>query len=189
MKYIFLCAAAILCLCSDVYAQDQVNDLDTQAASQWKIFQYTYSLSGFPVPKDMNRKAFAAETLYTNSPDEGDVAITCLREKLFIAIESKPIDFEAFVLEDQSSQRAKRRAVTLRIDGEKKSRNKWTYNLKHKIIMTNKSADIGKIYNAAITGKPATLQIGGGKAFDLNLPKPNGTFANFGAGCGIGRNK
>ncbi|MEP3892078.1 MAG: hypothetical protein ABJN69_16595 [Hellea sp.] len=173
----------------NAYAQTQADSSATHEATQWKLHEYTYSLSGFPVPKDIRRKPFSAETIYTNSSDKGDVAITCLREKLYLSVETKPINFEEFVVNHLTSQRAKVRAVTLRIDGDKKSRNRWTYIPEHKVLLAQKRSDKVKVYNAAISGKAVTLEIGNGKAFKLNLLKPNSTFANFGANCGLGRNK
>lgn len=189
MKSLYSLCLLFLLSGTQAMAQAQAEDSSAQSAPQWNLHEYTYSLSGFPVPKDIRRKPFSAETIYTDSPDEGDVAITCLREKLYVSVEAKPVNFEKFVVEHLSSQRAKVRAVTLKIDGEKKSRNKWTYILEHKVLLAQKRSDKIKVYNAAISGKAVTLQIGNGKAFKLNLPKPNPVFADFGANCGVGRNK
>lgn len=180
--------AAILCLsicASGAVALAQA----PETSSGWNLFRYTMTYSGFAVKKDIVGKPLPGETIFTNSDAAGDVALTCLLDKLSSTIEVKPTDFATFVTTSPNTQRARYRNVRLRINGEKVSNNKWTYVPKHKVILARSQSDTNKIYNAGVNGNKVSVQVGNGKIIELNIPEMDDAFAEFGGACNLGRNK
>ena len=155
----------------------------------WNLHEFTMTFTGSAVPKDIRGKPFPAETIFTNSDDVGDVALTCLYNKLSSTIEVKKTDFKAVVMGQSDTRRARYRETILRINGEKVSKGRWTYVPKYKVLLAQRQSDKYRLYNAAIAGDSASVQIGYGDIIELNLPKMDKTFAEFGAACNLGNKK
>lgn len=156
---------------------------------EWKSSFFTMEFSGFPVKKDMKNRPFPGESIYVVSDDVGDIAFTCLLEKLRTTIEIKSTDFESIVLGNNTSQRAKVRNLRFFINGKAVRSKNWTYVSELKVALSSKRSDALRIYNAAIRGDEVQVKMSGADKVRLNLPKPNSAFAQFGSECGIGTNK
>lgn len=76
--------------------------------------------------------------------------------------------------------------VKITIDGEPVKTDSWIYNKGSKLIYPKSSAMARKFYNAAIRGQ--SVQVKYRDSYNIDLPKPDATFADWGGPCGIGRN-
>lgn len=161
---------------------------NASAPLNWQSYFFTMTFSGFPVKTDIQNKAFPGETIYTASDKVGDTAITCIMNKFRATVEVKPSDFEGIVTGSKSSRRANAREVDFYVNDEKVTDGKWTYVPKLKVILSSKKSDSLRLYNSAIRGDKVALKVSGISKVELNLPKPNEDFVNFGGPCGIGPN-
>lgn len=178
--------ALCLALCtSSSFAAAQ----SSQLSDGWNLYEYTMTFSGFAVPKDVVGQALPAETIFTNASGAGDVALTCLLDKLSSTIEIKDTDFAAFVLGQPDTRRARFRNVRLIVNDEKISYNQWTYVPKHKVLLARRQSDTNALYNAIVRGDKVSIKVSGGKIIKLNLPQKDDAFAEFGGACNLGRNR
>ncbi|RKQ69284.1 hypothetical protein DES40_2083 [Litorimonas taeanensis] len=157
-------------------------------APEWSHTSFRMQFTGNAVKLDNLGQVFEGEALFTNYPEKkGNVAFSCLTSTLTANIGLVPVDFEAYFREFPRSRRGKVKLPYLYINGEKVKSGQWIYAPNLKIYMPRKKHVVGKLYNAAIRGDSVTLSTNDKDHIPLILPKPNANFANFGAGCGIGK--
>jgi len=160
-----------------------------QISDGWNLHRYTITFSGFSVKKDIVRKPLPGETVFTNSEAVGDIAFTCLLERLSATVEVKKIDFAKFVTGQPDIGRSRFRYATLYINDEKKSYNQWRYSPKNKVLLSQARSDTNALYNAVVRGDKVSLKVNGGKKIRLNLPQKDDAFAEFGGACSLGRHR
>lgn len=72
-------------------------------------------------------------------------------------------------------------------DGDKIALGRWIYDKSDHSAYSNKRKPAAKLYNAVVRGQMVKIIAQGKTSFTLDFPKPNKAFAEFGAGCGIGK--
>ncbi len=158
----------------------------SQPANTWKTFDMTMSYSGDGLTKKRRATIDSGEVIHTTSQTTSGLMFTCLAGYFMVAASMDPQDFRE--LYKQSTTRSKLRHIDMSIDGgEKIPLGLWFYKPKLRTVSSRKRFQAAKLYNAVVRRQNVTLYLSGKKPVVLNLPSPNSIFANFGAGCGIGK--
>jgi len=129
------------------------------------------------------------EFLYSTASDTETLAFFCTGGKLQSVIALDPQNM-ANVLEGlRNNSRSVGKFITLEIDDENISKQKWGLNKKMGVVITPKQSLTIKLYNAAVQGKTIKIKRRGEDTKTIYTPTTNAAFADFGGACGIGRNK
>ena len=140
--------------------------------------------------KEARETPSRGEYIYTVGPDSvGATAIMCFGgiPQAVVATTNDPI--RPSLMEALKKTKGRYIHPTVKINDDEISESRWTYRPKAKLAIPHDANVTRKIYNAAIRGDTVSIDISGKGSFSLILPKPNVNFADFGAECGMGRNR
>ena len=158
----------------------------TYPENSWDDFDMSMRYSGSAYTKTQRATIDKGEVIYTTDANQNGVMFTCLAGRLYVAASVEPRDFRETFL--QASSRRKYKYVDMRLnDGKKIGLGTWIYKPSLDSISSMKRPQAAKLYNAVIRKQKVTLFVSSKKPIMLNLPKPNQTFAEFGAACGLGK--
>jgi hypothetical protein len=156
----------------------------------WQSMNYAIRFTGNMPSKEQRARSYKVEAIYSNAvAEKGNVAFTCVNGIFSVAIALEPTDFEAFIRDNEKSKRRRTRKVPMFINGKRQKLKNWTYVPKTKILLPMKTSTRNKIYNAAIRQDEVLVNLEFKDQVKLILPKVDNTFAEFGAECGLGKNK
>jgi hypothetical protein len=155
---------------------------------EWESVKIVYKFSGNATTKKERATDHQSESLIASTPDKaGSVALTCIKNQLFLSTSTEPMGLVEFTQNQPMTRRIIGKTVKLIVNGEAIESKRWNYAPRNKVLMARSEEYARKIYNSAIRGDNVSLKIMHKGEMALQLPKPNKDFANFGAGCGIGR--
>ena len=176
-------------LTSLAWAMPFAGNADDTSAS-WDRKTLSLAFTGNGVKKSVRNKPFRGEVIYTNATEQsGNVAFVCLRNTLTANVALGPTNYGEVIEEWIHTRRARTWKPSLTINGEEIKSSMWTYVPKLKLVVPRKKVVAKKLYNAAIRGDEVVFDTDHMKPLTLILPKPNATFADFGAACDMGRKK
>lgn len=81
------------------------------------------------------------------------------------------------------SARTRRLNATLTVEGKEPATAKWVFLPTRNMTSPVENKYARRLYNAVITGKPVTLDLGRRGTFEYAPPKLNEDFQSFAAGC------
>lgn len=181
MKPLFYALTTLLSVCTFSVTNVALAQNATQIEESWVGYPFNLTIIG-------TQGTTQGEALATTSEEEPGALFICLGSSFRVSISLTPQNIRKNYR--KASRSFKGKYVDMKLDdGKKISLGHWAYAPDTKIIRASKHASAAKLYNAAIRQQQVTLYVSGKKPVILNLPKPNAAFADFGAECGIGRNK
>lgn len=167
------------------YADETVN----ASAHNWKKSDITIQW-GRGFTKEAQNTPSPGEFIYTDGPNvPGTTAIMCFEGKLqaVIAVGDKSINES--VGKAWRGQRTRSVRPDFTINGKAISGSYWAYQPNTQLAIPRRPKLTRQIYNASIRGDAVELDLAAKDNVSVILPKPNADFAEFGAECGVGRNK
>jgi len=177
-----------LALCAAVCSPFSANA--EEASTGWQSSNISIAFSGNAIKKDMNGVYLDAEAIYSGTAEtEGNVAFTCYNGRYAASVALKPVDLEMVIKDAMDSRRRKIRKLRYTLNGETQKSAEWIYMPALKVYMARKQSTSAKLYNAAVRGDVVTLRDREKEPTELNLPKQDMTFVNFGKSCGLGKKK
>lgn len=81
------------------------------------------------------------------------------------------------------SVRSRRVDATLTVDGKEPATSKWAYLPTRNMASPVENKYARRLYNAAVTGKTVTLDLGRRGTYEYAPPKINSDFETFASGC------
>lgn len=190
-KAFFLaCSVATISLSTHAAAQDDTSgavNQDKQGA--WVSRPYTIIYTGNALSAANQGMKVTGEVMITdNTPRAGNVVFACINNTFAITTSTEPVDFKAFMKENRKGRKKQIIGPKVFIAGKQIKTRGWIHVKDTKVMLAGGESTRRKIYNAAIRGDSVRIEF---KKFDfnLNLPKPNADFAEFGGACGLGNNK
>ena len=168
----------------------QNSSADNEVKQSWEHSKLKVAFTGNAIKKDVRGVFYDGEAIYTTETEKaGNVAFYCLRGGFGANVSLAPADFGEIIDEWMTSKRRRGRKPTLIIDGEKQKSEKWIHLPALKLLIPQKKRTSAQLYNAAVKGREVQIKVVGKDTITLILPKPNTVFADFGAGCNMGRKK
>lgn len=128
------------------------------------------------------------EIIHAPTSESSAIMFTCASGKLRAAISTQGEEAEEILKAYTESRRRINRTVTLEIGNKDSYESKWIINPTSKIYVTPSRREAAKLYNAVVNQQDASIRRGSKDKVDLNFPKADTTFSEFGAGCGVGAN-
>lgn len=180
LKSLPMIGFAILALCTQALAQEDAS------ANTWTNFDMTMSYSGLGFTKTQRATIDKGEVVHSTSDTSSGLMFSCLSGHLLVSIALKPQDFrDSF---QKTTGRNKYKHVDMRLDGgERKGLGVWIHKPSLDAVSSRKRSQAAKLYNAVVRRQTIMIYMDGKKPVTLDIPKPNRTFAEFGAECGIGK--
>lgn len=166
--------------------------------NMWQMDHVTFRYRGPGYSDKQKSVEHIGDILFTTSTTKHGLYLNCVGGKFRAGLVFAPQDMKnAFnrievkgvgvggklILTDKG-----RISIDMKLDdGSKIGLGRWVHNKK-----TNSAFSIGrkssaKLYNAVVRKQKVTIFVARHKPIILDLPKPNKAFAEFGAGCGIGK--
>lgn len=117
----------------------------------------------------------------------GQMALACVNGQMQLALtwsDMMPADIYREPFTKSGTRVAK---VDIFVNGEKQEREKWSYKKKNKALYALNTRPAMEFYNHIILRNKVEVSYKG-ETHQVIMPEPNATFANWGAGCGVGLN-
>lgn len=147
-------------------------------------------VAGDGYSKEMKGTSVSGEYMLPTGPDvAGKTGFLCIRGKLMAMTTTDDVSLRENLKQAWMYPNKRFKNPTVLINGEQLETNRWTYLKKRKVAIPHSRKLTRKLYNAAIRQDRVEIDFDGKKKFTALLPKPNAVFADFGADCGLGRNK
>jgi hypothetical protein len=178
--------------------KSQSPDADSQT-NQWAARKTVMSYGrGYSDRRRANDET--GETLFTSSTAEAGIYFSCLDKKFrvglvyeaqsmsdaFSSLEISGISGNGNFVPTQSSLAF----VSVRLDGQKKNTlGQWLYFEDNAATLSRDNEGARILYNAVVRGQNIALKIRDHDPVTLVVPSVSDVFAEFGADCGVGRNR
>ncbi len=160
--------------------------------SQWAVMNYTWTLLGQQTNQVGTRmkkakiKPKVMEIAYVKNTDaNARVALNCTINQMQLAVTLGSEEGWRAYEEIMFLRNTRNRKVDVYVNDELQERAKWGYFKRTNSLYAMNTMQTMLMYNNIIRGDKVEIEHKG-ERYDLTLPEPNQSFANWGAQCGVG---
>ena len=189
-------AIVLLCVPANISFADEV--ATEIQANTWKMDHVKFRYKGRGYSDKQKAKIETGDVMYTTSTTSPGLYLSCIGGKFRAGIVLEPRDMRQTFKTIKVSgvpvggklylSHKDRMYLDMRLDdGPKISLGRWTYDKRELSAYSTGRKPAAKLYNAVVRGQTVQIMSEGRKTTTLDLPKPNKSYAEFGAGCGIGK--
>jgi len=191
-----LLAALLVGVCPQAQAQtSQVKNRTNQWVSRTTVMSYG---EGYSDRRRANNET--GETLFTSSTRHPGIYFSCLDKKFRVGLvyEAQPMSdaFSRLKISGISGNGnfvptpRSLAFVSVRLDGQKKNTlGQWLYFEDNAAALSRDNEGARILYNAVVRGQNIVVKIKDHDPVTLVVPSLSDVFAEFGADCGVGRNR
>lgn len=187
MKYIICFSLLVLSTFSEAFARENdTSTPETGPSFEWQITSLELeAVRGFG--KD-NGQSVLGELLHVkNTKGPGDIVFNCMGGRLLAAISLDETPAAKALSKSWDKPKMTTASVVIRANGEEViGHEKWYYLRKTKVIVPRSEVGVRHFYNMVVKGDEITAEAKG-KTHSVPMPRPNKSFNEWGAECGIGR--
>ena len=184
--------AAIPASAQDKMVEDTFNP---NQPSRWAVMNYTWTLLGQQTNQVGTRmkkskiEPKVMEIAYVKNTDSrARVALNCTVNQMQLAVTLGGEEGWRAYEEIMFLRNTRNRKVNVYVNGTLQDPSKWGYFKRTKSLYAMNTMQTKLLYNNIIRGDKVEIEHKG-ERYDLTLPEPNQSFANWGAKCGVGLKK
>lgn len=165
---------------------------DATQPSEWAVMESTWTLLGQQTNQVGTRMKKAKiepkvmEIAYVKNTDaQARVALNCTINQMQLAVTLGGEEGWRAYEEIMFLTNTRNRKVNVYVNDELQDRAKWGYFKRTNSLYAMNTMQTMLLYNNIIRGDKVEIEHKG-ERYDLTLPEPNQSFANWGAQCGVG---